>query len=305
MTLRSSFAESNESDTAQKPLVWASAQGDDKIDLASAQRRLGTETWMPLMRQEPTYTDLLSGFRSHSDSHGFRSPIVNQGSDDSTLKKQFQDQEGKFSLLSGHCQWSMIPSSPTVSMREDSLKMPTQAGEPAYKKYGDVGYAGVGGYPLLQTIGVEQHSGNWLMPLLPSSHLETQSHPLGIEAQPASPFHQAVKSKGEGNCKLFGIHLDSKPLPSEPLQSHANTTNELEGYNQPVVKQPQSVEPDQQTDPSKGAKAVDTALAGNDQEKPFQSCIQVSRDGQSKPLGGSTRSCTKVFPFNLSLLQIK
>eukprot|EP00268_Persea_americana_P061094 TRINITY_DN767_c0_g2_i3.p1 TRINITY_DN767_c0_g2~~TRINITY_DN767_c0_g2_i3.p1 ORF type:complete len:843 (-),score=183.99 TRINITY_DN767_c0_g2_i3:355-2883(-) len=300
-TLRSSFAESNESDTAQKPLVWAPAQGDDKTDIGSAQRRLGTEGWMGLMRQERTYPDLLSSFRSHNDSHGFRSPIVNQCPDDSSLKKHFQDQEGKFGLISGQCQWSMMASNPAGSMREASLKMPTQAGEMAYKNYGDVGYAGLGGYPLLQTLGVDQHSGSWLMPLLPSSHVDNPSHHLGAEAQPAPLFQQDVKSKGEGNCKLFGIHLNSKPAPSEPMQSQTTPTNEPEGYNQPVLKQQQSLEPDQWTDPSKGTKVADTALAGSDQEKPFQSCTQLHRDVQSKPQGGSTRSCTKVHKQGIAL----
>lgn len=294
MNLRTSFVESKESDSAQKALTWPPTQDDEQTDIISEKRRSVTENWVPLMRQEPTFTDLLSGFNSHSDSHLFCSPIVDQCHHDCTpLKKHFQDQEGKFSLLPGQRQWSMMPSSPTANTRESTLK--TQAGETAYKKLGNSGNDELGSYTFQQTVGVGQHCGKWLTPFLPSSYSENPSHPLEEKSQP-SLFQKAAKSD-EGNCKIFGIHLNINLVPSKPAQLHTMTTNALESYTQPALKQPQSMEPYQQTDPSKGTRSAETALSGREPEKPFKSCTQHNRDVQSKVQGGSIRSCTKVLPF--------
>jgi len=299
-TLGSPFAESKESGNARKPLIWPPAQDDEETDVVSAQRRLGTENWMSVTRQEPTCTDLLSGFSSHGGSHVFCSPIVEKCPDDCTpLKKHFQDQEGKFSLLPGQCQWSMMPSSPAVNMRESTSSLKTQAGESAYKKVRNAGYDGPGSYSFQQTLGVGQHCGKWLKPSPPSSHSENKSHRMEAKSQP--PLFELAMKPNEGNCKLFGIHLNSNLVPSKPAQLHSTTTNGSKSCTQPVPKQLESLEPNRQSDPSKGTKSAETALAGGELEKPFQSCTQLNRDVQSKLQGGSTRSCTKVHKQGIAL----
>ncbi|XP_077229471.1 auxin response factor 2B-like isoform X1 [Tasmannia lanceolata] len=295
-TLRGNFADSNDSDTAQKPVTWPLLQDDEKIDIASAQKRLGSENWMPMTRNELTCTDLLSGFQTPSDSHGFP-PFVGQTTDDaSPLKKHFQDREGKFNLVPGS--WPMTPSSPSMNMRDSSLKIPEHAREMSFQKPGSVRH----GYSLLQSLGVEQHSGNWLLPLLPPSPSEKPSLSRGVYSQTVSfPQHEIVKSKGEGNCKLFGIHLNSNPVPAEPAQLHSNATQEPESHTHPMLHNPQALESDQQSERSKGTKSADTALAGSEQEKPLQPCQQLSRDVQGKLQGSSTRSCTKVHKQGIAL----
>ncbi|XP_058092959.1 auxin response factor 2A-like [Magnolia sinica] len=300
-TLRSAFADSNESDTAQKPAAWPQPQDDEKTDIPSAQRRLGSENWMPVLRHEQTYAEML-GFRTPSDSHGFCSPLLDQTPSESCHpKKHFQDQEGKFSLLTS--QWSVMPSSPSLTMRDSNLKAPAQTSEMTYQKTGNGRYGGLGGYSLLQNLGVEQHQGNWLTPLLPPSHFDNQSHLSGIKSQPASVQQcEPMKPKGNGNCKLFGIHLNNNPLPTEPAQPRKNAVHEPEPDVRPmIVHHPQASEPDQQSEPAKAAKSADASLVGSEQQKPFQPCQQPSRDVQSKAQGGSTRSCTKVHKQGIAL----
>ncbi|XP_058102961.1 auxin response factor 2B-like [Magnolia sinica] len=297
-TLKGTFADSNESDTAQTHVVWPTSQDDDKIDIGSARRRLGSENWMQMTRHESTCTDLLSGFRTPNDSNGFYSPLIDQAPNDvSHLKKRFKDQEQKFNLLSGP--WSMMPSSPSQDTRESSLKMPVQACEMPYQKSGNVRYNPLGVYSVLQNVGVEQHPGNWFTPLLSPSHLGNSPHLRGAKSQLALlPEHEAIKPKGDGNCKLFGIHLNSNPGPVEPAKFHVNETYETESQT-PTSHQPQALESDQQSEPRKGRKSADTPFVESE-EKP-QPCQQLSKDVQSKHQSSSTRSCTKVHKQGIAL----
>ncbi|XP_043705451.1 auxin response factor 2B-like [Telopea speciosissima] len=289
-SLRGAFAENNESDTAQKPVVWFPSQGNEKNDMVSAQRRYGAENWMPLVRNEPTYTDILSGLRTPSDTaHGFRQSFVDHNTDDSNAKKKhFQDQGGKFSIFSGP--WSMMPSSPSLNMLESSIKSTTQCG--------DIPYSDLSVFPTLQNLRGEQHQGNWMLPLLPP-HSEN-SHARGLRPESELLRHETVKSKGDGNCKLFGIPLFSNPEPSEPVLLHSSTKCETENDVHPVLHQPQALESDLHSEQSKGSKSADAALVGNEKEKPFQACQQLSRDAESKQQG-STRSCTKVHKQGIAL----
>ncbi|XP_077212132.1 auxin response factor 2B-like [Tasmannia lanceolata] len=279
MTLKGNFADNTESDTAQKPVAWPPLQDDEKIDITSAQRRLGSENWMPVMRNEPTYTDLLSSFRIPSDSHGFCPPFFDQTTEEhSPLKRQFQDQEGKFNLVNGS--WSLMPSSPSMNMRDSCLKVPR------------CGYS---------PLGVDQHSGNWLMPLLPPSPLGKPFLSRGVKSQLSSPQCEVEKPKGEGNCKLFGIHLNSNPVPAEPAQLSTIAIHEPESHTLPMLHHPWALESDQPSEPSRGTKSADTALAESEQEKPFQPWQQLSRDAKGKLQGSSTRSCTKVHKQGIAL----
>lgn len=87
------------------------------------------------------------------------------------------------------------------------------------------------GYPMLQGLRVEHHPGNWLMNLLPPSHLENPRHPQSTLLVP----HEAVKSTGEGNCKLFGIPLFRNSQVSKPYLSHASAM--CEPNQHPVMYQ--------------------------------------------------------------------
>nr|DAD34105.1 TPA_asm: hypothetical protein HUJ06_004745 [Nelumbo nucifera] len=298
LTLRCNLSENNESDTAQKPILWSSSQDDEKINMISTQRRYGSENWMPFVRHEPTCTDLLSSFRTIDSSHGFCPPYIDQSPDETNpVKRQFQDKEGKFNLLAGP--WAMMPSNPLPNMLEFSMKAPAHAGDVPSQMPGNVKYGGLSGYPMVQNLGVDQQSGNWLRPLLPHSHSENPSHVKGPFPRSEVLQPEAVKSKGEGSYKLFGIPLISKPVTSEPALPH-NTRNEPVDVTYHTIHQ-QALDSDQRSEQSKGSKSAVVAIGGNEREKPSHTSQQFARDVQSKLQGSSTRSCTKVLKQGIAL----
>ncbi|XP_039124424.1 auxin response factor 2A-like [Dioscorea cayenensis subsp. rotundata] len=292
-TLRGNIADSNEVDNTPKPIMW-SLPHEDKCD----QRRLGSDNWIQMTRQEPMYTDMLSAFRRPGDSGGFNPSLFEQTSGDAShLKSHFQDQDGRLKSLSGS--WSMMPPNIPFIM-ESTMKMAPQPGELPYSGLGSIRYGGVGG---LHGIGVEQHSPNWLSHLLPPAQIETASHPRVLKPQPmmANPT-EGAKPKGSGNCKLFGIHLNSNPTSGQVI-SHRSVSYEPESHSHLVatLNESQAVEVNQQQEHLKG-KSVDAGAASScDHEKLMHSCPQTSKDVQSKLQSGSTRSCTKVHKQGIAL----
>ncbi|KAK1271943.1 Auxin response factor 24 [Acorus gramineus] len=295
-TLRSNLADSNESDAAQKSVMWPPCHDEDKIDV-SGQRRFGQENRMPLMRHERTNMDTLSGFRPPSDFHGFGSSTADQTTDEfSHLKGHFLDQDGGLNLLGGP--WSMMPPNPSLNVRESSLKAPPQANEMSFHKSGSFRFGGLNNYSSLQGFGVEQHPTNWLTPLLPQSRLDNPLHLRVMKPQPSvlhapPPQSENIKPKGTGNCKIFGIHLDSSPVVTETTTSHTNAAHESELHMQPEAVQ--------RSEQLNGSKSADAAAPVNEQEKCLQLCPPVPKEALSKNQGSSTRSCTKVHKQGIAL----
>ncbi|KAG9446203.1 hypothetical protein H6P81_012331 [Aristolochia fimbriata] len=272
-TLRGSFGEGNESEITQKPCgLWTSSQEDEKNDMCSAQVKLRSENWTPLMRPEQNFSDLLSSFRSPDDA--------------SPMKNYLQDHEGKFKLLAQP--WPLMSSNPALLSRDSNLKMLGHGCEMPFQKSGNIGYGVHGSY--LPNLGVEkQHTGNWLMPLLPSSSIENSSHSRGVLAQPAPPLqNEIVTPKKEVNYKLFGIQLNSSPVATESTQSLASP----------------HAQSNPQSEPTKGTKSSEIVVTVCEQDKPFQTCQVVGKDGQSKThSGSSSRSCTKVQKQGVALVR--
>lgn len=300
-TLRANFTESNEPEIVEKPIAWQPSVDDEKNDVVSASQRYRSENWMPLGRPEPTYTDLLSGFGTRTDSsHGFCSPYVDQSASAvNSMRKHSTDQEGK--LIFGS-PWSIVPSSLSLNLLDSSMKVPVQGCDIPYQTRCNVGYGGFSEYPMLHGHRVEHQRGNWLMPPPPTSHFENAAYSRERMQKPILvQQEEAVKPK-DGNCKLFGIPLYSSPVTSDPSMSHRNTTNEPASHVHLATHQPRAVDSDQKTEQPKGSKVSDMAHAANEQQdKPNQSCHPQSRDVQGKLQGGSTRSCTKVHKQGIAL----
>ncbi|KAK9278040.1 hypothetical protein L1049_027597 [Liquidambar formosana] len=298
-TLRANFVESNESDTVEKPIVWH----DEKIDVVSASRRYGSDNWMPSARHEPTYTDLLSGFGTQTDSpHGFCSPFADQtAAAANPMKKHSTDQEGKFNLLVNP--WSNIPSSGlSLNLLESGMKVPVQGGDISFQTRGNFGYGGFSEYPVLHGHRVEHRQGNWMMPPPPATHFEHPAHSRDLMPKPILVQQQEAVKPKDGNCKLFGIRLFNNPVTSEPLASHKKTSNEPAGHrHHHDTLQARAIESDQKSEQSKGSKATDTLHPFTEQDKSFHTSHPLSRDVQSKVQGGSTRSCTKVHKQGIAL----
>ncbi|KAI3463537.1 hypothetical protein Pfo_020200 [Paulownia fortunei] len=290
-TLRGTFAESNESDSSAKPLLWNPSLDDEKIDV-SASRRYGSDKWLPLGRPDSSFTDLLSGFGSKNNSpHDFTMPRGDQA----ISKRQTQEHEAKFGLTGNI--WSIMPSGLSLNLMDSSLKNHGQVADASYQARGDIRYGAFGEFSMIPDLRGDNQQANWLMPPPVSPFLKippAQSRELMPKSVLAQQ-HDAMKPK-EGNCKLFGIPLISNSAPSEPAFSQRNVMIEPSGCMQNVVHSHQSPanESDQRSDLSKGSKLVDYPVATSEQDNQFQTFPPVAKDRESKGHSGSTRSCTKV-----------
>ncbi|XVF54769.1 hypothetical protein PTKIN_Ptkin05aG0208500 [Pterospermum kingtungense] len=298
-TLRGNFAENNESETAEKSVMWApSSVDDEKMDVVSASRRFGSENWMPSGRHEPSYTDLLSGFGSNADSsHGYRSSLVDQTLiAGNPMRKQF-DQEGKLGS------WSHIPSGLSLKLTETNVKPPVQGSDVSYQARGNGRFSGFGDYPILKGHRIDHSHGNRLMPPPTSSHYENPVH--SREWMPKTSVqqeHENGKSR-EGNCKLFGISLISNSVASEPAVGHINALIKPLGHMQAASHQVRAFESDQKSEKPKVSQLAEDVSCFNEKDKVFQLGQPHTREMQSKPPtpSSSTRSCTKVHKQGIAL----
>ncbi|XP_039064834.1 auxin response factor 2A-like isoform X2 [Hibiscus syriacus] len=292
LTLRGNFAESMESDTAEKSVMWPPVD-NEKIHVVSASRRFGSENWMSSRRHEPTYTDLLSGFGSNADSsHGYCSSLVDQtllvGK---TMKEKAVDQERKFGS------WSLGPSGLSLKLADTNAMLPRQGSSVPYKPRGNGQCSGFGDYPVLQGHKIEHSNGNWLMPP-PNSHHE-KSPVQSRDLVPTSLVQEHENGKsGEGNCKLFGIPLIRNFVALEPTFSRVNSLNKPVGHMQAAVHHVRAFESDKRFENSKVSQSVDVEDLSNFNELEKQ---PHAREIQSKPFSASTRSCTKVHKQGIAL----
>ncbi|KAL3617631.1 Auxin response factor 2A [Castilleja foliolosa] len=262
LTLRGNFAEGNESGTSARPFVWTTSLDDEKIDNTSASRRYGSDKWTPFGRPESSFTDLLSGFSSKTNSsHDVSTPLSIQ----SVSNRPMQEHESKFSLVGNN--WPIMPSGLSLNLM-------------------DARCSAFGEFPTITDRRAENQQANWLMP--PPVFPYLQMSPAQSKADmPKSLFAQQHDNTkpNEGDCKLFGISLLSNNAPSEPG-----------GYNmQNLVHSHQSLgnESDLQSDQLKGSKE-DYTVSTSEQDNQYQTFPSSARDRESKGHTGSTRSCTKV-----------
>lgn len=296
LTLRGSFVECNETNSSEKPFLWNPSLDDDKIDV-SVSRRYEPHKWLPLGRPESSFTDLLSGFGSKMNSpRDFSSSLGDQG----VSKRPKQGHEAKYSLNEDI--WSMMPMGLSLNLMDSSSKSNLQGADTSYQPRGDVRYGSFGEFSMIPDPRVQNSQPNWFKPPSVSPYLQIP-HPRSREVLLKSVFeqqHDITKPK-EGNCKLFGIPLISNSAPSDSSFSHRNSMIESSGCMQNVVHSHQSpaIESDQRSDISKGSKVMSYPVATSEQENQFQSSPSFPRDKESKGHSGSTRSCTKVFIFDI------
>lgn len=176
------FAESNESDSSDKPVMWPPSIDEEKIDVVSASRRYGSEKWISSGRvAESSFTDLLSGFGTYSNStHDFATPGA---------KRQ--------SLSSP---WSLMPPSLSLNLLDSSAKDQVQCSDAPHHARVDVRVEALKDYDM---------QGNWLMPPRSPSYLQMATH--------STPKSDVAKTK-ERNCKLFGIPLVTGTVETPSLQ---------------------------------------------------------------------------------------
>ncbi|KAL0425207.1 UNVERIFIED_CONTAM: Auxin response factor 2A [Sesamum radiatum] len=160
-TLRGSFAESNDSDSSEKPLLWNPSLDDGKID--SASRRNESDIWLPSGRS--SFTDLLSTFGSKINSpRDFSRPPADQAS----YKRQTQEREAKFSSIANT--WSIMPSGLSLNLMDSGLKNHVRVTDTSYQTHGDARYDVFGEFSMIPDSRGEKQQTNWLMPPPVSSY---------------------------------------------------------------------------------------------------------------------------------------
>lgn len=298
-TLRRTIAE-NELDTAENPSTWPPSLDEKKFDAAS--RRFESENWGNLVIQEqPCYTDLLSTFGSQTDSScDFSPPLADQTTTAAkTIKRYKFEADGKFNLLAGS--WSNLSSSNSLNLLDSNVNIPVQAqgGDTCYQR--NFRYGLFGEYPMPQGERVEHQQANWLLPPLYPFSFESSASRSRVEMQPKDIPHETPKPK-DGNCKLFGIPLISKPIiPEHAVSDHDKPADQVRFASQ---QSDLAFEFDfaKKSEKSKGSTDGDVLNMDNEQDKQrFQTCQPFAKELQGKPQGSSTRSCTKVHKEGIAL----
>ncbi|CAN1138615.1 Auxin response factor 2 [Linum perenne] len=287
-TLRGNFAESNESDTADKAVIWPLSV-DEKIDVVSADRRTGHESWMLPVRHEPTYTDLLSGFAGNADSsQACSSPFADRCSvPGNSMRKRAADQDGKFNLLGNP--WSLMPSGLSLKVSDCNMNVPWQGGDLGIPVRANSRYSAFSEYAK-----ADQSHVNWLMPPPSQFDHHSQTRDMMSKNIPA-PEPDAGKST-DGKCRLFGIPLISNSMVPDVAVSHKNSMNDSVEYaNAPSLHHWES----DQLEHSKSSKMTDDS----EHENRFEQgrAHSHARDNHGKSQCGSTRSCTKVHKQGIAL----
>ena len=290
--MRGNFAESNESDTAEKSVVWPTAVDDEKVDVVSTSRRYGSETWMSMGRHDTAYSDLLSGFGGSGDPP-HPSLVDQMGPVAYPVRKHSLDQEGKLNV---HHPWSVMPSSLSLNLLDSNAKGSPCGGETPYQARGNLRYSAFGEYPVFHGYKVEHPHGNLIPPPPPTQYESPRSREL-ISKPMSVKTSETVKPK-DGDCKLFGISLISSPAAApEPSVSQRNVASEPAGQIRLTSHQQCTSENGQKSEHSKGSKPADGLVVLDDHEKPLQTSQLHLKDVQAKPPSGSARSCTKVRSF--------
>ncbi|KAJ8476836.1 hypothetical protein OPV22_020563 [Ensete ventricosum] len=300
MTLRSSYADSNESGATHKPIVWS--MNDEEKNDVPARRRLGSDSRMHIKRHEQTYNGILSGY-CPPDSSGFQSPFFGQTpGDKNILKPHFQVQEAKHNYSPGS--WSLIPPNSNFGMGDHNLKTTAQIGEVSYQKAGSCRYGTRGFFSELQSLGNIQNSTNWFTHLLPDSQMENMAQPRVVKLLPLLPSQTDVaKPKANSVYKLFGFHLNSNPVISESVMPRSNSADILMPHShlEAALPHPQGLEADKNSESSVTEKLVGAAPTNGETEKLIHISPQTPQDFQNKLQNGSTRSCTKVHKQGIAL----
>ncbi|CAL5214705.1 unnamed protein product [Lathyrus oleraceus] len=298
-TLRGNLAESNESYTAEKSVVWPSANDEEKIDAVSTSRRYGSENWMSMSRQEPTYSDLLSGFGSVRGDHSSQQLFVDQtGHLINHTRKSLLDRDGKHNMLS---QWPVMQPGLSLNFLHSNMKGSPQGGDNSpYQVQGNMRYNAFGDYSVLHGHKVENPHGNFLMPPPPPTQYESPRSRELPHKQISATTSESAKHK-DGECKLFGFSLLSSPTMQEPSISQRNSTSETVSPMQISSQRHHTFENDQKSEHSKCSKGPENPVAVDDQENLLQTPQSHFKDVQLKSQNGSARSCTKVHKKGIAL----
>ncbi|CAL0319805.1 unnamed protein product [Lupinus luteus] len=279
-TLKGNFEVSNKFDTVERSVARPPAVADEKIDVPTL-RRHGSENWISMGRNEPEYSDLLSGFCTSGDpSH---QPLVDQTCHIAySGSKHSLDHEAKLHV---HHPWPEMPSSLSLNLLDSNSKGSAHV-DTAYQARGNLRLSTFDEYPVFHHGHKVEHP-----PPSPSQHESLSSKE--IMSKPMSVKTSEAMILKDGDCKLFGISLISSAIASKPSLLQRNATSESAGQMHLTSHQPQSSGNDQMSEHSKNSKPSVGPVVKDDHEKP--------KLLQAKPSCVSARSCTKVHKKGIAL----
>lgn len=275
-TLRTTFAESKESDSTEKPSLWNSSLDEKK--------RYGSEKWIG--RAEASFTNLSSDFGTQRNaSQNFCMPPGDQ----ITSNRLAQEHDTKFTMTGNT--WTAMSSGLSLNLMDSGLKTQhTRGTDNACQTHGDVRFGALREFLISDHRGDNQQA-KWLMPPPVSPYLQMQtadSRELMSKSEFVQP--QDKNNLKEGNCKLFGVPLVGNSTSLDAALSHKSAMDEPSAMHGIHFHQFPAAE----SDLPKSSKLEDNQAATCEQEKQIEAFHPTSRHRESKAHSCSTRSCTKV-----------
>ncbi|KAL9662015.1 hypothetical protein QQ045_026843 [Rhodiola kirilowii] len=296
--LRANLAESNESETVEKPGLWALSVDEGRAFVISSPNRYPVENWLPLNRHEPTYSDLLSGVGSRVDSShrlGFTFPESAAGT--SSMKKPSIEDEDVFHKPENH--WSALPPGLSLHPPDSNMKYPAQGGYSLHQGRSCGGYGALESHGMVYGHRAEHQSASWSMPP-PVSHLTNNGWSRDSNPMTLSVQQQLTIKPSDGSCKLFGIPLFGHNVSSEPAKSGTNSVDTAgEGINH-LTPEPCLGDSGLWPGQSEDSNARDFQAVA-DQDRILKNCQPLSREVQGKTRCLPARSCTKVHKQGIAL----
>ncbi|KAF3973473.1 hypothetical protein CMV_003116 [Castanea mollissima] len=216
--------------------------------------------------QNPALWIRSQGSHNLHESYGFNWSFIDQNPENADqLKKHVLDQDQR-SNFPGCSQSTMHTFN---NMLKCSMKLPAAA-------------------------TVEQHPGNELLPLLSTTNMEDSPCPSTLKSQPLLVQNEILKSKGDDNCKLFGISLISNHKATEPAMLHADFMPRPQRQIACSSYQLQDLVSNLQSQQAECAKPAEITIRDDEWGKPFQAVEELSRNFHGRLQGSSTRTCIKV-----------
>ena len=288
-SLKPSLLDSNESDTVEKPNAWSNSVDKGKVNNANGSLKYPSENFMPSMRPEPAFADLLSGFGVQNESaSGSHAPYQTTAS--SPMKKHMLDQDVKFNMLGSS--WSIMPANLSLNLSESSMKHHSPSCNVSYQGQGSARYrGGFNEMQMLRSHRIDHQNGSWLMPP-PPFYFDNHTQSRDAVTQPSQIEQEPNKPK-DGSYKLFGIPLISSST-TQDSSILSRSVIEPATLISPVSLRLHNSDSDQSSEQSKSSKQMDCVPPCSEQEKKRPNSQSLSRDAQAKAHGGSSRSCTKV-----------
>ncbi|EEF50110.1 transcription factor, putative [Ricinus communis] len=278
-TMRSKLAVNNYLDTAQNPNGWTLFQGKDQNGTDFDKRRSGPDNGMPQMMPGVEYKNSTTGPDTIHETYDFSRPLVEfHPANVDQLKTHAFGQESKFN----RCPPCKMHSSSPHNTPESKLELCASK-----NKYHSLNIKSdtLRQNDTVHGLEVDYQPGSWISPL---TNADNSPYLASEKLYPVALQQHEVKSKEDGNCKLFGISLISSPVPMENATVDNNFMHRPQGLFNLASDKLQDFGSDLSLQQLKKPKFFDSTIRC-EEEKLFMASHFI----EGKLQNGSTR-CVKV-----------